>query len=259
MTSTNESSTTRPETVFTTVDPTVMKFSEKFRCAMSTAGQVVVGLKWLADDITNKKTENDYQSSLYPKIVESANEVVNEYMKVFVNEVTEPLQIQVFAANLNGRLNDGRLRHDIPCKNVTQRSRYERAQLGQLLSLLYDRLLFISRRDVKAITRYEENENERVHFEDLQKRCVQFCGFLRSNDDSVMSRWTAFIDSLRKTNEGSTQREPRGRGGRGRGRWNQDRDQWSRQGGRGSSTGRGGRGSDRGGRGSNRGRGQTQE
>ena len=128
-------------TEFLTVDPSAMKFSEEFRCAKSTAGQVIVGLRWLANTLSSsKEASNDYQKTLYPTIIRLANEVCDKYMATFVNGVSNPLQIQVYAANLNGRLNDGRLKHDIPCKNTDRRSRYKYSQLGQLLSLLYDKL-----------------------------------------------------------------------------------------------------------------------
>jgi hypothetical protein len=211
---------------FTSVDPTTMNFSEEFRCARSTAGQVVVGLRWLANSIASlKEATNDYQKALYPTISVLANEVSDKYMSAFVLNVTEPLQVQVYGANLNGRLNDGKLKHDIPCKNTDRRSRYKYSQLGQLLSLLYDRLLFISRRDVTKVQRYVNNVEERKHFESLQVLCGQFCDYLRGDENSVMSRWTSFVNSSRQTNGVQTkshenERQPRGRGNglqRGRG------------------------------------------
>jgi hypothetical protein len=213
---------------FTSVDPTTMKFSEEFRCARSTAGQVVVGLRWLANSVASlKEATNDYQKTLYPTISVFANEVCDKYMSTFVSDVTEPLQVQVYGANLNGRLNDGRLKHDIPCKNTDRRSRYKYSQLGQLLSLLYDRLLFISRRDVTKVQRYVDNVEERKHFESLQALCGQFCDYLRGDENSVMSRWTSFVNSSRQTNgvqtkSHETERQPRGRGdgqSRGRSEW----------------------------------------
>jgi hypothetical protein len=186
---------------FTTVDPSALKFSEEFKCAKSAAGQVVVGLRWLANTLSSsKEITNDYQKILYPTIIRLANKVCDKYMELFVSGISEPLQIQVYAANLNGRLNDGRLRHDIPCKNTDRRSRYKYSQLGQLLSLLYDRLLFISRRNVDSIQRYVDNKDERTHFESLQKLCSEFCTFLRGDDTSIMSVWTTFVNSSRQTN-----------------------------------------------------------
>ena len=204
---------------FTSVDPTTMKFSEEFRCARSTAGQVVVGLRWLANSVSSsKEATNDYQKALYPTITQLANEVCDKYMSTFVSGVVEPLQVQVYGANLNGRLNDGRLKHDIPCKNTDRRSRYKYSQLGQLLSLLYDRLLFISRRDVTKVQRYVDNAEERKHFESLQALCGQFCDYLRGDENSVMSRWTSFVNSSRQTNGVQTKSHETDGQTRGRGR-----------------------------------------
>lgn len=267
---------------FTTVDPTGMKFSEDYRCARSTAGQVVVGLKWLANNVnSSKEMNNDYQKNLYPTITKMANEVYDKYKETFVTNVTDSVQVQVYGANLNGRFNDGRLKHDIPCKRTDRRARYKYSVLGQLLSLLYDRLLFVSKRDVNKIQRYVDNEEERKHFVSLQQACNQFCSYLRGDDDSVMSRWTKFVNDSRESHgvsskqpertESSPSRERDGRGrGRGRGSGlsrggsqndervgNQDSGLESRRG-RGSSRGRGqelGQGQGQG-RGSSRGRGQ---
>lgn len=193
----NEQSTTIQ---FTSVDPTNMKFSEDYRCARSTAGQVVVGLRWLAKNVdTTKEMNNEYQKNLYPTITKLANEVCDKYMDIFVNNMTDNVQIQVYGANLNGRFNDGRLKHDIPCKKTDRKARYKYSVLGQLLSLLYDRLLFISHRDVSKIQRYVNNDEERKHFESLQQKCYNFCKYLRGEDDSVMSRWTVFVNDSRKS------------------------------------------------------------
>jgi hypothetical protein len=204
---------------FTTVDPTSMKFSEEFKCAKSTAGQVVVGLRWLSNTVSSsKEATNDYQKKLYPTITQLANEVCDKYMETFVSGVSEPLQVQVYGANLNGRLNDGRLKHDIPCKNTDRRARYKYSQLGQLLSLLYDRLLFISHRDVNKIPRYVENADERKHFESLQQLCAQFCNYLRGDDNSIMSRWTTFVNSSRQSFNVQSKTQNQEASNRGRGR-----------------------------------------
>jgi hypothetical protein len=273
MAESNEQNTT---VQFTTVDPSTMKFSEDYRCARSTAGQVIVGLRWLANNVnTSKEMNNEYQKNLYPTISKLANEVCDKYMENFVNDVKDKVQIQVYGANLNGRFNDGRLKHDIPCKKTDRRARYKYSVLGQLLSLLYDRLLFISHRDVSKIQRYVDNEEERKHFESLQQQCAQFCKYLRGEDDSVMSKWTTFVNESRQSLgvqpkeknpvEQKQQSATRGRGssrGRGfsRGRESDGEQGFSR--GRGTGTGRGfsrGRGNGTGrGRGSEprRGRGQ---
>ena len=247
---------------FTTVDPTTMNFSEDFRCARSTAGQVVVGLRWLANNVnSSKEMHNEYQKNLYPTITKMANEVCDKYMDTFVNNVTDAVQVQVYGANLNGRFNDGRLKHDIPCKRTDRRARYKYSVLGQLLSLLYDRLLFVSKRNVNKIQRYVDNEEERKHFESLQQSCVHFCTYLRGDDDSVMSRWTKFVNDSResygvaakqpekKAPDNSEDRNEEHRRGHGQGTERGSR-------GRGQGTGRGSRGRGRGTeRGNSRGRG----
>lgn len=185
---------------FTTVDPNTMKFSDEFRCARSTAGQVVLGLKYLVSSVSSREPTNDYQVELYPTIIKLADEVCEKYMQSFVYKTTGKVKLQVFGVNLNGRFNDGRLKRYILCKNTKATTQYKYSQLGQLLSLLYDRLLFLSRRDVTKIQRYVENEEERTHFETLQKLCADFCNYLRNDENSVMLRWTTCVNTMRQNN-----------------------------------------------------------
>lgn len=195
-TKTNTSSTVE----FTTVDPNTMKFSEEFRCARSTAGQVVLGFNFLSSSVLSQNSTNEYQKELYPMIVSLSKEVYEKYMETFVLGEKNSVELQVFGVNLNGRFNDGKLKHNIICKNTKTSSKYKYAQFGQLLSLLYDRLLFISRRDITKIQRYMENKEEYQYFEKLQKLATEFCNYLRNDTNSVMSRWTTFIDVMRQNN-----------------------------------------------------------
>jgi hypothetical protein len=185
---------------FTTVDPNTMNFSEEFRCARSTAGQVVLGLNYLSSSVLSQESTNEYQKELYPMIVSLSKEVYEKYMQTFVSGTKSDVELQVFGVNLNGRFNDGKLKHNIVCKNTKVNSKYKYSQLGQLLSLLYDRLLFISRRDVTKIQRYMDNKEECKYFEKLQKLATEFCNYLRNDTDSVMSRWTTFVDTMRQNN-----------------------------------------------------------
>lgn len=196
----NDKANTKNTVEFTSINPNVMKFSEEFRCARSTAGQVVLGLKFLESSVVSQEPSNNYQTELYPLIVKLANEVCEKYMQSFVTGITDNVKLQVFGANLNGRFNDGKLKHNIVCKNTKIRDKYKYAQLGQLLSLLYDRLLFISRRDVTKIQRYVANVEERTHFETLQNLCAEFCNYLRNDENSVMIQWTTFVNTMRKNN-----------------------------------------------------------
>ena len=214
---------------FDDISPTNLTFSEQYRCTRSTAGQVVAGLSWSVNNVSSTKEQNtNYQASLYPMICQLGTEVFNKYMETFINNVSDPVQRQVYGANLNGARNDGRLNRAITCKNVRVRLTYQYSQFGQLLSLLYDRLNYISGRDVTKIQRYVDNEQERQAFVSLQNSCKQFCTYLRGDDNSVMSRWSTFVTTTRQQNNIQIQEQPiknlnfehsRGRG-RGRGRYN---------------------------------------
>ena len=203
---------------FDNVDPTHMEFSLMFKCARSTAGQVVQGLQHLVWHLngSNQYTDdkkvptNEYQNVLYPKMASLAEKVVSKYLETFVEGVSDPLQKQVFGANLNGNRNNGQLNKFIPCRGVNRFLRYKFAQFGQLLSLLHYRLMFIANRDPKFIKRYVDNPSELLHFEELKQLCVNFCDYLRKDDDSVTNDWATCVTEARlQTNsQGSTDIPP---------------------------------------------------
>ena len=205
---------------FENISPMKFEVQEQYKCAKSTAGQTISGLMGLVNNLTSvKQPSNEYQVLLYPKIAELGTDVVNKYLETFVNGIADPLRLQVFGANLNGAGNDGKLNRLVLCKNVDERLRYKYAQFGQLLSLLYDRLLFISRRDATKITRYVNNENERNEFLALQELCGNFCKYLRGEDSSLMNQWFTFVNTTRQ-NSGYQRKEtirPTYSRGRGRG------------------------------------------
>ena len=192
---------------FEDINPTTMTFSSTFRCARSTAGQVVQGLNHLVMQLNGdseyandkKVPTNDYQQYLYPRMSLLAKQIVDNYTKQFVTDVTDPLQRQVYGANLNGNRNNGQLNKSIPCRGVNRFMRYKFAQFGQLLSLLHYRLMFIAKRDPQYIKRYKENVDECQHFETLRKSCEEFCDYLKKDEDdkSVVALWTNCVADAR--------------------------------------------------------------
>lgn len=192
---------------FENIDPRAMAFSDLFKCAKSSAGQIVQGFDQLrknlngVDEYNGNKKEptNDYQKLLYPKMALLAENIVNKYVELFVDGVTDPVRKQVFGANLNGNKNDGQLNKFVTCRSVNQFLRYKYSQFGQLLSLLNYRLLFIAHRDPQYIKRYTENEVEMHHFEDLRVLCGQFCEFLKNENDqnSISQQWAQCVEDIR--------------------------------------------------------------
>jgi hypothetical protein len=192
---------------FENINPTTMTFSPTFRCARSTAGQVVQGLNHLAMQLNGegeyasdkKVPTNDYQQSLYPKMSLLAKQIVDYYTKRFVTDVVDPLQRQVYGANLNGNRNNGQLNKSIPCRGVNRYMRYKFAQFGQLLSLLHYRLTFVAKRDPQYIKRYKENVDECQHFETLRKSCEEFCDYLKKDgdDQTVVAAWASCVADAR--------------------------------------------------------------
>lgn len=195
---------TRLDVSFDNIDPLTFHFDPIFKCSLSTAGQVIQGLYHLSQSLNGegvyesakKEPKNEYQKLLYPKISELSTKTVMRYREMFVDNITDPLQKQVYGANLNGIKNNGQLNKFITCSSVDDKVRYKFAQFGQLLSLLEYRLTFIIKRNISEIQRYNENENERVHFESLRLLSEEFCKFLKD----IFAEWSAHVDESRRTN-----------------------------------------------------------
>jgi uncharacterized membrane protein YgcG len=128
-----------------------------------------------------------------------AKKIVDHFTDQFVTGVTDPMQRQVFGANLNGNKNNGQLNKFIPCNTVNRLLKYNGAQFGQLLNLLSYRLTFIANRDPEYIKRYKENLEERQHFETLRSMCRDFCDFLtKEGSSSISDQWAEIIVEARK-------------------------------------------------------------
>jgi hypothetical protein len=193
---------------FEDINPLNLEFSLKFQCAKSMAGQVVQAIYHLSKMILGKDEyaenqklpTNKFQESLYPIIVSLSQEIVNDYLKTFINDTTDSVDKQVFGANLNGYKNNGQLNKFIPYKGTENKFlRYEFAQFGQLVNLLHYRLTFITMRDGKLIKRYAENEKELESFEKLKSLTQQFCSRLKNKtDESYLSVWTKAVDNIHK-------------------------------------------------------------
>jgi len=191
----------RREVSFDSVDPTTLPFELWYKCGKSCAGQVVLGLMNTRDQLTGtgkytdkqKKPSNEYQETLYPDMVTLTTELVDTYYSTFVKDTTDPVQLQVFGANLNGYRNNGQLNRLITCNGVNFMSTYEFAQLGSLLQLLRNRVEFVATRDASTIRRYQENPEEAKWFEELQSRAQKFTTYL----DSVLQRWMVSVNTAR--------------------------------------------------------------
>ena len=193
---------------FEDINPLNLDFSLKYQCAKSMAGQVVQGINHLSKMILGKDeyegkqkvATNKFQELLYPIIVSLSQEIVNDYMKTFINNTTDDLSKQVFGANLNGNKNNGQLNKFIPYKGADNKFlRYEFAQFGQLVNLLHYRLSFIVQRDGKLIKRYAENEKELECFEKLKTLTESFCQRLKNKtEESYLSVWTSSVNNIHK-------------------------------------------------------------
>ena len=111
---------------FEDINPLNLEFSLKYQCAKSMAGQVVQGIYHLSKMILGKDEYeekqkipvNKFQEMLYPIIASLSQEIVNDYLKTFINDTTDDLDKQVFGANLNGHKNNGQLNKFISLTKV---------------------------------------------------------------------------------------------------------------------------------------------
>lgn len=191
---------------FENIDPRTLPFKFAFRCALSTAGQVVQGLAHTGRYLSGsgeysenfKPITNKFQEFLYPKISEIANLIVNNYVANFVENITDPLIKEVYGSNLNGSGNDGQLPNAITCTGVSRNVKYEHIQFKNAIALLNYRLNFIAKRDPQTIKRYRNSKQECLLFETLQIKAREFCNYL---EQIIYIKWDEVKTEARKFND----------------------------------------------------------
>ncbi len=190
---------------FDNIDPRNLPFKFGFRCAMSTAGQVIQGLSHTSRYLggigeyenNRKPILNKFQEFLYPKISELAQTIVNSFVEKFIEKIDDPLTREVYGANLNGSANNGQLPNSITCIGVSRNVRYEYIQFKNAVALLNYRLNFIAKRDTNSIKRYKENNEEKTRFESLKIKAREFCDYLESD---IFIKWEEIKTEARKFN-----------------------------------------------------------
>jgi hypothetical protein len=168
-----------------------LSFNETFRVTRGAASQVVLGLRHMLEKL--KTPTNEYQKDIYPQLSTLTQELCNKYVSTFLT-TTDAVQRQVTGANLNGHRNDGSLYRSVN-SGVNRSLTYGYAQFGQLVKVLTNRLQFVVNRDPQTVQRYKDNATECAAYVTLQTQCTDFLKFVSSVND----RWTAVVDTSRKT------------------------------------------------------------
>lgn len=192
-------------------------FSDNHKVCLGATSQIIYSLQYLSEKLEQSKAENPYQEALYPALTTLAKEVISKYEETFTNNVSDPVQKQVFGANLNGVRNNGTLRHPISTRNVRRDMRYKFIQFGQQMRVLTQRLDYIVTRNVDAVERYKVDQEQRKHFIDLQTRCAQFLEYLNGKQtesgfngtESVSARWTLVVQNARTVGGNTEDYEPK--------------------------------------------------
>ena len=175
-------------------------FNETYRVTRGAASQVVLGLRHMLTKLATPT--NDYQRTLYPRLSELTQQVVDRYVSTFLG-VTEAVTRQVYGANLNGPRNDGSLYHSVN-SGINRSLTYGYAQFGQLMKVLTNRLRFITKRTVESVERYRTSQAEGAAYTVLQGHCNEFLTYL----STVNEDWTRVVESAR-TQHNVTPRQPR--------------------------------------------------
>lgn len=192
---------------FEDIDPLKLNFSLQFNCAKSTAGQTIRSFYDLKNCLLGENgcakmaPTNKFQESLYPNMTSLCGDIVDMYMKTFVNDVSDQMEKEIYGYNLNGKFNNGQLGKYVSYKGLPPR--YESASFVQCVNLLIHRLKFITTRDHTTIKRYVDDEVARNIFVKLQSQCLIFLTYL--NDD-VYTKWTECVRKAKS--EGSNRPVP---------------------------------------------------
>ena len=198
-----------------------LSFNETFRVTRGSASQVVIGLRNMLQKLSTP--ENDYQRSIYPQLSSAINRLVNEYTSTFLS-VTEPVEKQVFGANLNGFRNDGSLYRSVN-SGINRSLTYGYSQFGQLVRVLTNRLRFVVKRDPQSVERYKKSDNEMSAYKKLQQSADSYLNVVTE----VTESWGKTVEEARKThgvqrettNNRPSQKQYEGRTNQSQGRQNQ--------------------------------------
>ena len=178
-----------------------LTFNETYRVTRGSASQVVLGLRHM---LTKLQTPtNEYQTTLYPRLSELTQQVVDRYVSTFLG-VSEPVLRQVVGANLNGPRNDGSLYHSVN-SGVNRSLTYGYAQFGQLMKVLTNRLRFVTRREASSVERYRNSAEESTAYLSLQTMCNTFLTYL----STVNEEWTKVVETARTQHNVTPQRTDR--------------------------------------------------
>ena len=202
---------------FNNIDPLqILNYSINYKCSKASLGQLILAIDHMGRQIngthpyenTKKNAVNEFQKSLYPRISELSNFIVNEYKNTFINNKLDDdnlLRREVFGANLNGNRNNGQLNRYVSCRFVPKFLTYEYAQLGSLLKLIFYRLDFIINRNPNLVNRYVENRDQYEEFIILKERAVQYKTYL---DNTIMPLWATYIKEARDKNNNMNHQTP---------------------------------------------------
>ena len=224
-----------------------LSFNETFRVTRGSASQVVIGLRNMLQKLSTP--ENDYQRSIYPQLSSAINRLVNEYTSTFLS-VSEPVEKQVYGANLNGFRNDGSLYRSVN-SGINRSLTYGYSQFGQLVRVLTNRLRFVVKRDPQSVERYKKSDNEMAAYKKLQQSADSYLNVVTE----VTESWGKTVEEARKTHgfqretnntrpsqkqyEGiQNQSHNQGRTNQSQGRTNNNQESWTTV----SRSSRGGRG-----------------
>lgn len=177
-----------------------LSFNETFRVTRGAASQIILGLQFMMTKLNSPS--NEYQKSLYPQLLQLTQNIVDKYVKTFL-QVSDPVTLQVFGANLNGHRNDGSLYRSVN-SGVNRSLTYGYSQFGQLVKVLTSRLSFIENRDPLSVKRYAESTHEHAAYVLLQTKCAEFLKFLSSVNDE----WAKVVETTR--NQHNIQKKQRG-------------------------------------------------
>lgn len=186
------------EVSFDDINPKNMFFSPSFACAKSTSGRIIAGLCDLIEYLQgkNKKTSIDaYQKNLYLVIIKYAELIIDEYIKLFVINLNDK-EKKVYGYHLNGKLNDGNLNKSVACKGLSIFETYEHVQFGQLINLLEYRLKFLIGKDINDLSRHLD-DIEIEYFKNLQKKCINFCDFIKNKTDGIYTKWSDEVSNIK--------------------------------------------------------------
>lgn len=168
-------------------------YDDNYRIKYGSIGQLIRGLQEMQNRITSEKETDIYKQTLYPKLRELSNNLIDKF-KLMLNSNNE-IETNIKKYNLlgyNGQIKSDKYRRYPFIAGVNPKAKYAFSNFGYYIRTIKQRLEFITNRDIPL--RYSTDENAVNVFNNLKLECNELLKYL---NETVETEWNNIVGEAR--------------------------------------------------------------